>query len=163
MSVRQIGKCTDCILIVETMFEFLKQWVLKNQFPFTDSHAPLLSLQRATGVEAWKAFCHHTKLNMEEEFWSNWMKQREQDHLLTDAFEEAKTLSFDELLKIRQDIAEKNWGNVLLIKYEKIVTFVVMHHNSMNITLDVEEVFQQSCEKGPSELAKFLFENAAFL
>ena len=45
---------------------------------------------------------------MEEAFQSNWLHEKEQNQLLTDAFEESKTHSFDELVKIGQDIAEKN-------------------------------------------------------
>ena len=132
---------------------------------FTDSHAPLLSLQTAAAnLTPWSSLCQHFKLDMEEAFQSNWLHEKIQNQILADAFEEAKTLSFDELLKIRQNIEGKNWKNVLLLKYEKIVTFVVMHHNSMNITLDIkEDIFRKACENGHLEMAAVLMNNAATL
>ena len=116
------------------MFEL---FIYKNPISFTDSHAPLLSLQTATGVKAWEAFCHHTKLNMEEEFQSNWLNQRGQDQILTNAFEEAREEDFQTLSDMRQKFEGKRLDWILsMTKYPKISEFIMTYNTVFNINFD---------------------------
>jgi len=126
-----------------------------------DFSAWLLELQTAaTNLTPWMAVAQHVKMEMKEEYQSNWLDQKGENKILTDAFEEAKRNKFEELLQMRKDIEEKNWDNVLITKYENTVKFIINQKNTLSIKVDANEVFEKSCKNGPIELANYLFKNA---
>ena len=106
---------------------------------------------------------------MEESFQSNWLHEKGQNAIITDAFIQSKKIKFDNLLQLRLDI-ERSSLNSFLINHDVILKFISKYQNSLNINITVNdnkwegnEVFRSACTKVQSGLAAVLMNNAATL
>jgi len=117
-------------------------------------------LQVAAGNPTpWTAFCHHAKLGMQEEFQSNWLNQKGEDEVLTNAFIQAKEVNFENLLQFGPNIKSLN---SFTINNYIILEFITKYQSSLNIKIS-SEAFRSACAEGQSGLAAILLKNAATL
>ena len=72
------------------------------------------------------------KLGMPEEFQSNWLNQKGEDEVLTNAFVQAKEIKFANLLQLKQDIKGRSF-NSFHINNDIILKFINKNQSSLNI------------------------------
>ena len=86
----------------------------------------MLSLQTAAAnLTPWTSLCQHFKLNLEESFQSNWLHEKGQNAILTNAFEEAKEKDYQTLSDMSQKFEGKKLDWIFsMTDYPKILEFI---------------------------------------
>ena len=108
---------------------------------------------------------------MEEAFQANWLHEKGQNAILTNAFEEAREEDFQTLSDMRQKFEGKRLNWILsMAQYPKISEFIISYNTVLNINFDVNgkewdgnETFSKACDQGQSELFGMLIKHSSTL
>ena len=125
----------------------------------------------AANLTPWMAFVHHAKMNMIEEFQSNWLDKKGEDLILIDAFLQARGIPLESLLNFGKTFEGKRmdwmWS---FSNYPKIIEFIMKNQKALNINFalngkewDGNETFGKACEDGDTAFAELLMNHSSIL
>merc|ERR1711971_259613 len=132
----ELTKSKRCRLVSTLFGEELGESSLQGD---QDSHTALLELQvAAANPTLWTAFCQHSKLGMPEEFQSNWLNQKGEDEVFTNAFVQAREINFENLLQLEPNIKGRSL-NSFHINNDIILKFINKNQSSLNIKITAND------------------------
>jgi len=104
-----------------------------------DSHAALLELQTASANPTpFVAFAQHVKMQMPEEYQSNWLNKTGEDKLLIDTFDQLRRKNYQDLLQFKDEIEKRIWCS-FLTEHDNIIKYFYTYRNSIDISLNVND------------------------
>ena len=125
----------------------------------------------AANLTPWMAFVHHAKMDMKDEFQSNWLDKKGENSILADAFSQARGIDLETLLNFDKKFEGKRLDWIWSFSnYPKIIEFIIKNQKALNINFalngkewDGNETFGKACEDGDTVFAELLMNHSSIL